>query len=120
MDILAERIDPARWRDIAACLEEDPELFYPVFEGEREPLEREALLVCGVCPVTALCLRDELRHGEVHQFGTRGGMSEDARRALLRRARRTAGRTALPTVVPVAAAPVAEDAALEDRVEVAA
>lgn len=111
MDIVME---PARWQHQAACRDEDPELFYPAFEGERAALEREALLVCGWCPVTALCLRDELRHGEAHQFGTRGGMSEDARRALLRRARRTAPRT----VVAAAAAP--EGAALEDRVEVAA
>lgn len=76
------------WQLRAACGEEDPELFYPEFRSERDELEREALLVCALCPVRAQCLSDELRYGELEQWGTRGGMTESDRRDLLRAQRR--------------------------------
>jgi len=91
VDILT---DPTRWWAQAECLEEDPELFYPAHRKEREELEREALLVCGMCPVRVECLQDELRHGEANQHGTRGGMTEGERRALLRSQRRAIARSA--------------------------
>lgn len=72
------------WRDRARCLEEDPELFFPV--GEKEPAllqTEEAKLVCGQCEVRGDCLLWALRVGEDH--GVWGGLSADERRALRRR-----------------------------------
>jgi WhiB family transcriptional regulator, redox-sensing transcriptional regulator len=74
---------PPAWRDRAACLEEDPERFFPI--GTAGPaLERiaEAKAVCRSCKVVAQCLAYAL---ETHQdYGVWGGLSEDERRALRR------------------------------------
>jgi WhiB family redox-sensing transcriptional regulator len=72
---------PATWRDRAACLGEDPELFFP--EGNAGPallqLE-EAKAVCRRCAVAETCLKWALESGQ--DAGVWGGMSEDERRAL--------------------------------------
>jgi len=69
------------WRDRAACLGEDPELFFP--EGNTGPallqLE-EAKAVCRRCEVAEIFLRWALDSGQ--NAGVWGGMSEDERRAL--------------------------------------
>jgi WhiB family redox-sensing transcriptional regulator len=75
------------WRHQAACLNEDPELFFPV--GNTGPALMqiaEAKKVCRVCPVREACLQWALDAGQDH--GVWGGMSEDERRALRRRAAR--------------------------------
>lgn len=75
---------PDSWRDQASCLDEDPELFFPI--GSTGPaLEQieEAKAVCRRCPVAAQCLSWALDTGEA--FGVWGGLSEDERRAELRR-----------------------------------
>ena len=72
------------WRDAAACLGEDPELFYPV--GNRGPARlqvEEAKAVCKRCEVIDDCLKWALNTGE--EIGVWGGLSEDERRALKRR-----------------------------------
>jgi WhiB family redox-sensing transcriptional regulator len=72
------------WRHRAACLDEDPELFFPV--GTSGPaLEQlaEAKMVCGWCPVREECLAWALASGQ--EAGVWGGLSEDERRALKRR-----------------------------------
>ena len=73
------------WRQVAACRDQDPELFFPLTEmgpGARD-VER-AKAVCAGCPVRAECLRYALDNGLDH--GIFGGTTETERRAL-RRAR---------------------------------
>jgi WhiB family redox-sensing transcriptional regulator len=83
------------WRDRAACLNEDPELFFPI--GSTGPaLEQVELAraVCARCPVLEECRTWALDNPRLAEFGVFGGMSEDERRAETRRRRRrgTAGR----------------------------
>jgi WhiB family redox-sensing transcriptional regulator len=86
------------WRNRAACLDEDPELFFPI--GNTTPAFHqieEAKAVCRRCEVIETCLSwaiDSRQEG-----GVWGGMSEDERRALKRRtarARRAGPLTLLP------------------------
>ena len=88
MHIVAERerehAAGGDWRHRAACLEEDPELFFPI--GNTGPALvqiEEAKAVCAGCPVRETCLTWALESGQ--DSGVWGGMSEDERRALKRR-----------------------------------
>ncbi|MEE1740519.1 WhiB family transcriptional regulator [Streptomyces sp. BE147] len=77
------------WRMDAACREEDPDLFFPI--GSTGPAlvqTAEAKAVCASCPVREPCLRWALDNGQ--DSGVWGGLGEDERRALKRRARRRA------------------------------
>jgi adenine-specific DNA glycosylase len=74
------------WRARAACLDEDPELFFPVIE--EGPLVDAAKAVCGRCPVRDQCLAYATTN--IH-FGVAGGLTADERR------RRRAG-TFLPRI----------------------
>jgi WhiB family redox-sensing transcriptional regulator len=81
------------WRHKAACLNEDPELFFPIGNtGPALAQIEEAKKVCMACEVREQCLRWALENGQDH--GVWGGMSEDERRALKRRAARNRLRTA--------------------------
>ncbi|MFH8370193.1 WhiB family transcriptional regulator [Streptomyces sp. NPDC018031] len=83
----------ADWRARAACLDEDPELFFPVGSGGPALLQTEsAKAICRGCPVRDACLGWALESGQ--ESGVWGGTSEDERRALRRRARRGRPRTA--------------------------
>lgn len=71
------------WWDQAACLDIDPELFFPL---GRSPQARrqteEAKAVCRRCPVIKECLQCAL---DTHQeFGVWGGMSDEERRNIRR------------------------------------
>lgn len=75
------------WRHRAACLTEDPELFFPI--GNTGPALMqitEAKKVCRRCDVREACLQWALDAGQDH--GVWGGLSEDERRAMKRRAAR--------------------------------
>jgi len=75
---------PQHWQSKAACIDEDPELFFPI--GNTGPALQqieEAKIVCRSCPVVDTCLKQALENGDDH--GIWGGMSEDERRALRRR-----------------------------------
>jgi WhiB family redox-sensing transcriptional regulator len=75
------------WRHGAACLHEDPELFFPI--GNTDPALQwadEAKAVCNRCPVMQDCLAWALETRQEH--GVWGGMSEGERRSELRRAAR--------------------------------
>jgi WhiB family redox-sensing transcriptional regulator len=75
------------WRDKSACLTVDPELFFPV--GNTGPAVEQiekAKAVCARCTVTEVCLQYALETGQ--DSGVWGGLSEDERRALKRRAAR--------------------------------
>ena len=69
------------WRNRAACLGEDPELFFP--DGKTGPAllqTEEAKAVCHRCEVAATCLKWAIESGQ--DYGVWGGMSEYERRAL--------------------------------------
>ena len=79
------------WRHRAACLTEDPELFFPV--GNTGPAIMqiaEAKKVCARCEVRTECLQWALDAGQDH--GVWGGHSEDERRAMKRRNARSRAR----------------------------
>lgn len=72
------------WRNRAACLDEDPELFFPIGNTGPALLQiEEAKEVCRRCEVIDICLRQALDKGD--DTGVWGGLSEDERRALKRR-----------------------------------
>jgi WhiB family redox-sensing transcriptional regulator len=81
------------WRHLAACLDEDPELFFPVGDTGPALLQVvEAKAVCASCPVRVECLTWALETGQ--NYGIWGGYTEDERRELKRRNARVRARTA--------------------------
>lgn len=76
------------WRDRSACLDEDPDLFFPVGKTGPQVLRQidEAKAVCRRCDVQEQCLAWSVESGQVH--GVWGGTSEDERRRIKRRAAR--------------------------------
>lgn len=69
---------PYPWQDDAACLDEDPEIFFP------DPGDTQSALAaaecCEICPVAKQCLQYALdNHIE---YGIFGGVSERGRRKL--------------------------------------
>jgi WhiB family transcriptional regulator, redox-sensing transcriptional regulator len=84
---------PVDWRHRSACLDEDPELFFPIGNTGPAILQiEEAKQVCRRCDVREQCLAWALEAGQDH--GVWGGLSEDERRALKRRNARARVRTA--------------------------
>jgi WhiB family redox-sensing transcriptional regulator len=72
------------WRDRAACLGEDPELFFPIGNGEPALRQIEkAKVVCRRCEVVEACLSWAMESRQ--EDGVWGGLSADERRALKRR-----------------------------------
>lgn len=77
------------WRFEASCLEEDPELFFPIGNTGPAVLQiEEAKAVCHRCPVAETCLNWALDPDTRQDHGVWGGMSEDERRSMKRRAAR--------------------------------
>ena len=75
------------WRDKAACLTVGPELFFPVGNtGPAVDKIAKAKTVRATCTVTEICLQYALESSQ--DSGVWGGLSEDERRALKRRAAR--------------------------------
>jgi WhiB family redox-sensing transcriptional regulator len=71
------------WRNHAACLDEDPELFFPIGSTGPALLQiEEAKAVCHRCEVIDTCLKSAIESGK--DSGVFGGLSEDERRALKR------------------------------------
>ena len=80
------------WRHSAVCRDEDPELFFPIGNTGPALLQiEEAKAVCRRCPVIEHCLQWALEVGE--ESGVWGGLSEDERRAMKRRAARARARS---------------------------
>ena len=72
------------WRESAACLNHDPDLFFPT--GSTGPIVREieqAKTVCRGCPVRTACLHWALGAGQLS--GIWGGLTEEERRVIRRR-----------------------------------
>jgi len=91
------------WRHRAACLDEDPELFFPIGNTGPALLQiDEAKAVCRRCDVVDTCLKWAIESGQ--DAGVWGGLSEDERRALKRRTARQRRRGARQ---PGRSAPVA-------------
>ncbi|MFC8273822.1 WhiB family transcriptional regulator [Streptomyces sp. NPDC057271] len=81
------------WRARSVCKDEDPELFFPIGNTGPALLQiEEAKAVCRRCPVMETCLQWALGSGE--ESGVWGGLSEDERRAMKRRAARNRARNA--------------------------
>jgi WhiB family redox-sensing transcriptional regulator len=72
------------WRNRSACLDEEPELFFPIGNAHPAILQtEEAKVVCRRCEVMETCLTWAMESGK--DAGVWGGLSEDERRALKRR-----------------------------------
>ncbi|HSL12131.1 MAG TPA: WhiB family transcriptional regulator [Actinomycetota bacterium] len=85
-----------RWIAGAACIGEDPELFFPV--GVTPPALDQvvrAKAICARCPVRRDCLEWSLV--TCQDAGVWGGLDEEERRAIRRARRRSAG---LPRAEP--------------------
>ncbi|MEV6131964.1 WhiB family transcriptional regulator [Streptomyces violaceusniger] len=77
----------------AACRDEEPDLFFPIGNTGPALLQaEEAKAVCRRCPVMETCLQWALDTNQ--HYGVWGGMSEDERRAMKRRAARNRARQA--------------------------
>jgi WhiB family redox-sensing transcriptional regulator len=81
------------WREDAACLHADPDLFFPIsMSGRTLDQIGEAKRICRICPVKEPCLAWALRVRDV--AGIWGGTTETERRAL----RRATARCGTPDV----------------------
>lgn len=77
------------WRERSACLDEDPELFFPIGTTGPAILQIEAAVaVCRRCEVREACLQFAVDYRIAD--GIWGGFPEDERRAMKRRELRQA------------------------------
>ncbi|MGH8898558.1 MAG: WhiB family transcriptional regulator [Egibacteraceae bacterium] len=75
------------WRDRAACLGLDTELFFPIgCTGPAVERSEQAKAICAGCEVSPQCLEWALATNQ--QDGVWGGATEDERRALRRNRQR--------------------------------
>ncbi len=75
------------WRNRSACLDEDPELFFPVgTTGPALEQTERAKAVCHSCPVVNECLEWALESNQ--DAGVWGALNEDERRTLRRQRQR--------------------------------
>ena len=84
-----ERFDDRYDPTLGACVNEDPELFFP--EGDPRSARYRAQvvaakLVCKECVIEAKCLEVALESNE--EFGIWGGMTKEERKDLKRLGRR--------------------------------
>ena len=92
MSIQSERLVPTvdfwAWRSLGACQEHPIELFFHSEDtprGQRRRNEREAVSICGDCPVLQTCRDHALSTGE--RYGVWGGLTENQRLRILSRNR---------------------------------
>jgi WhiB family transcriptional regulator, redox-sensing transcriptional regulator len=72
------------WRNRSACLDQDPELFFPIGSARPAHLQVEkAKAVCRRCEVALTCLKWAIESGQ--DTGVWGGLSDDERSTLRRR-----------------------------------
>jgi len=90
------------WRDRAACLGVDPELFFPIGNTGPALIQIEdAKAVCRRCEVIDDCLSWAMDSRQ--EDGVWGGLSADERRALKRRNARARRSSELPGEPPITA-----------------
>ena len=83
-DITGLLLEPVAWHKDAACLDADPEIFFP----ERGGSSKEARSYCERCPVVEECLSYALENHE--EYGIWGNTSDRERRGLRRQRRSVA------------------------------
>jgi WhiB family transcriptional regulator, redox-sensing transcriptional regulator len=82
----ATPVERRDWWESAACLEADPELFFPVTaNGPAMDEIARAKEVCAECRVRRQCLQFALATRQMH--GVWGGTTEDERQLHVRRER---------------------------------
>ena len=72
------------WRELSACRDSEPDLFFPV--GTTGPAVQQierAKQICSACPVSEECLQYALESNQ--EAGVWGGYQEDDRRRLRKR-----------------------------------
>lgn len=83
------------WSELAACVGEDPELWFPDTGGGCVASVVEAKRICGMCEVSTQCLRDALAEehgfGKESRSGIRGGLNREERAKLDDSPRRVKG-----------------------------
>ncbi|MEV1242160.1 WhiB family transcriptional regulator [Nonomuraea sp. NPDC049750] len=73
---------PIDWSHKAACLVEDPELFFPISpEGLGHAEAERAKVICRDCPVREPCLDYALSTGQA--YGVWGGTDPSQRREII-------------------------------------
>lgn len=76
----------SEWQQSAACIGADPELFFPINEDARNPVDaervRQAKAICGGCPVRNQCLESAFANRDHH--GVWGGLTSGERDRLTR------------------------------------
>lgn len=76
------------WRTTAACRDKDPELFFPIGNaGTAIQQLEEAKAVCRLCDVATECLKCAMETNQ--DYGVWGGLSEEERRSIKRKALQT-------------------------------
>ena len=81
------------WRAAGACLNADPDLFFPISSaGPAEQQIVRAKVICAGCGVRRECLEFALAHDQV--YGIWGGITPEDRQRERRRKRRAAAAAA--------------------------
>ncbi len=77
-------ITTTEWRELSACRDSDPTLFFPIGTtgGAIEQIEA-AKQICAMCTVQEDCLQYALESNQ--EAGVWGGYAEDERRRLRKR-----------------------------------
>jgi WhiB family transcriptional regulator, redox-sensing transcriptional regulator len=72
------------WRDLAACRDSEPTLFFPIgTTGPAIDQIEAAVAICSTCPVQEDCLQYALETNQ--ESGVWGGYADDDRRRLRKR-----------------------------------
>ena len=72
------------WRELSACRDSDPEIFFPIGStGIAISQIEKALAICDACSVREACLQYALETNQ--EAGVWGGYAEDDRRRLRKR-----------------------------------
>jgi WhiB family redox-sensing transcriptional regulator len=80
------------WQTRAACLDTDPELFFPLgSSGDAAVQIKLAKAICATCPVRVTCREFAIETRQ--DYGVWGGKSEEERESI-RRSRKRAERAA--------------------------
>lgn len=80
----APTVNLRQWRELAACRDSDPDLFFPIgTTGPAIEQIEEARAICRACIVREDCLQFSLNTNQ--EAGVWGGYAEDERRRLRKR-----------------------------------
>ena len=72
---------PMSWRERSACLDESPELFFPIGSSVHAQIQiQKAKDICRHCKVVHTCLQWAVRSGQ--DAGVWGGLTDHERHAI--------------------------------------